>query len=151
MPTSDCYLFKNSIEFVAASDVSRVPKQTRGIYVLFHEREKHMEVVYVGMARGEKTGIRGRLISHKKRKSDLWTHFSAFEVWDNIPKKQVEELEGLFRHIYRRDSAANKLNIQKTYKPLDAVSKKTVEEWANCVPPSGSTRRLRLRRSRAST
>jgi len=145
MPISDCYLFKNSVEFRPASQIDLIPKQTRGIYVLFHNRGAHMDVVYVGMARGEKTGIKGRLMSHQKSKSELWTHFSAFEVWDNIPKKQVEELEGLFRHIYRCDASANKLNIQKSYKPLDAVANRSTHSWVKSVPTSASCRLARRR------
>jgi hypothetical protein len=63
-------------------------------------------------------GVRGRLISHRrsKRKGDLWTHFSVFQVWDNIRDDEVAELEGLFRHIYRRDLHANRLNIQRGFK-----------------------------------
>ena len=61
----------------------------------------YYDVVYVGMAT---QGIRGRLESHVKRKGDLWTHFSAFEVWDNIRDEEIVELEGLFRHLYRKDS-----------------------------------------------
>ena len=72
-----------------------------------------MNVVYVGMARGERSGIKGRLRTHMKSKPDLWTHFSVFQVWDNISAQEVEELEGLFRHIYRYDTQANQLNAQK--------------------------------------
>ena len=98
----------------------------RGIYVLYHQGEgKAMNVVYVGMARGEESGAKGRLSKHKKEKSDLWTHCSVFEVWDNIFPEQVEELEGLFRHLYRRDENANKLNKQKAYAPLTKLSKAT--------------------------
>ena len=56
---------------------------------------------------------------------DLWTHCSVYEVWDNITQEQVEELEGLFRHIYRKDIAANQLNAQKAYKPLVLLEEQT--------------------------
>ena len=132
MPISNCYLFKNSLEFLPVSEINQVPLKVRGIYVLYHSRKntKAMDVVYVGMARGEKSGARGRLIVHKRNKPNLWTHFSVYEVWDNITKSQVEELEGLFRQIYRHDSNANKLNVQRTYKPLRAIRRKSPEEWA---------------------
>lgn len=140
MSISDCYLFKNAIEFRPISDISVVPPKTRGIYVLFRKGTgAAMNVVYVGMARGEKSGIRGRLMSHQKKKSALWTHFSAFEVWDNIPKKQVEELEGLFRHIYRHDSVANGLNVQKSYKPLSTIVKKSAQIWKKRIPTKRSS------------
>jgi hypothetical protein len=131
MPISHCYLFKNSFEFMSISEVPKVPQNVRGIYVLFHEQKdsKAFNVVYIGMARGEKTGVKARLKSHKSSKSKIWTHFSVYEVWDNITQSQVAELEGLFRQIYQKDSMANKLNIQKTYKPLQAIRRKSASDW----------------------
>ena len=75
------------------------------------------------MARGEKTGIKGRLLKHLSSKADLWTHFSVFEVWDNITGEQIQELEGLFRHMYRRDATANSLNKQNGHGPLHKLRK----------------------------
>lgn len=131
MPISDCYLFKNSYEFKPVAEIGKVPPRVRGIYVLYQagNKGKSMDVVYVGMARGGKTGARGRLIIHKRNKPKLWSHFSVYEVWDNITKEQVEELEGLFRHMYRLDSAANKLNVQKSYRPLHAIKRRSAAEW----------------------
>ena len=131
MPASPLRLIKHSMEFVAKADIKLVPNRARGIYVLYkHQRRSDSyNVVYVGMARGEKSGIAGRLLSHKRTKGDLWTHFSAFEVWDNIRMEEVEELEGLFRHLYRHDSRANSLNKQRSYKPLDRVRKQSEGEW----------------------
>jgi hypothetical protein len=59
--------------------------------------------------------IRARLRSHRARKKNLWTHCSAFEVWDNITPAEVKELEGMFRHIYRKDSRAAELNVQRSF------------------------------------
>ena len=110
MPLSECYLFKNSFEYFAIDRINDVPKQVRGIYVLFNKiAPQKYEVVYIGMARGEKMGVKGRLRRHRRKKAKQWTHFSVFEVWDNITKEQVEELEGLFRHIYRYDSTSQAL------------------------------------------
>lgn len=134
MPISACYLFKNAYEYLPNSEINRVPQKTRGIYVLFQVRKKagkeNMDVVYVGMAAVGKTmGAGARLISHRKHKPDLWTHFSVYEVWDNITVEQVAELEGLFRHIYRLDSNANLLNLQKRYKPLRAIVRRSKADW----------------------
>jgi hypothetical protein len=98
---------------------------------LYQERKgsKVYDLVYVGMARGKESGIRGRLSSHNKRKRDLWSHFSAYEVWDNVREEEVEELEGLFRHLFRYDSNANSLNIQKGYKKLVRLRKNTGKPW----------------------
>ena len=83
-------------------------------------------VVYVGMAgAGQGGGIRRRLNSHKRNKPGLWTHFSVFEVWDNITEAEVAELEGLFRQIYSKDSRANRLNLQRSFKKLKRVPRIT--------------------------
>ncbi len=131
MAVSELRLIKRCAEHIPQSDIKSIPAYTRGIYVLFkkhHGLDKY-DVVYVGMAGGNKTAcIRGRLRVHKRRKGKLWTHFSAFEVWDNIREEEIRELEGLFRHIYRKDTNANKLNQQRAYKKLLKVSQKTFKE-----------------------
>ncbi len=135
MPVSLMRLIKNAMEFVPKTDASRVPHKTRGIYVLYRHTpgSKDFEVVYIGMARGEKCGIRSRLKSHKqsKTKAEQWTHFSAFEVWDNIAEQEVEELEGIFRHVYRHDPQANRLNKQGAYGPLKSVCRESDTAWKN--------------------
>jgi hypothetical protein len=68
-------------------------------------------------------GIRGRLRSHRRNKRDLWTHCSIFEVWDNIRDDEIAELEGLFRHLYRHDSAASALNKQRSFKAMKRVER----------------------------
>ena len=68
---------------------------TRGIYVLFkYKKKKNMyDVVYIGMAGGPYAGIKSRLLKHLKNKGELWSHFSVFQVWDNIREEEVRELE----------------------------------------------------------
>src|SRR5688572_12510267 len=112
-------------------NISHVPIMTRGIYALYQEQEdgKIYDLVYIGMARGKKSGIRGRLVRHNKRKRDFWTHFSMYEVWDNIREDEIEELEGLFRRLFRYDSKANRLNKQKGYKKLGRVRISTLKSW----------------------
>ena len=92
---------------------------TRGIYVLYRRRRprgdhrtRRFDVVYIGPAN---VSVRRRLQSHVRQKGDEWTHFSLYEVWDNIRQDEIAELEGLFRHIYRFDFHANRLNIAKSY------------------------------------
>ncbi len=118
------------MEFLPTDEIKNVPHYTRGIYVLFKYRprlEKY-DVVYIGMAGGEKAGIRGRLKLHLKKKAGLWSHFSAFQVWDNIREEEVKELEGIFRHIYRKDNRANRLNKQRSFKKLAKVRRKSKKE-----------------------
>jgi hypothetical protein len=84
--------------------------------------------VYIGMATlGE--GIRSRLKQHNKSGRKIWSHFSVFEVWDNINADEIEELEGLFREIYRKDRRANRFNSQKRYKKLQGVREDRLELW----------------------
>jgi len=117
-------LVRHCAEFLPKAHISDVPHNTRGIYVLSCHDPKQgaraYNVVYIGMSR---TGVRGRLASHRKskRKSSLWTHFSVYEVWPNITDEEIIELEGLFRAIYRRDIRANSLAKQKGFARLHEV------------------------------
>ena len=106
MPVSELKLVKRCVEFCEIHKIREIPSNTRGIYVLFKRRRKFnkrskkwrdkYDVVYIGMARGTKSGVRSRLDAHRKSKEGEWTHFSIFEVWDNITEAEVAELEGLF-------------------------------------------------------
>jgi len=122
---SNLRLIQYCAEFKSRSEVSRVPKGTRGIYALLQEKTgkhgmKHFDVVYIGMSR---TGVLGRLKVHTKsiHKAKLWTHFSIYAVWPNITDQEIIELEGLFRAIYRKDSLANRVAVQKGFKLLRKV------------------------------
>lgn len=130
MAESPLRLIKRCAEFRLKSHATLVPKERRGLYVLYrcHEEggKKRFDVVYVGMA---KLSIRRRLIAHARKKGDLWTHCSAFEVWDNIRDDEIVELEGLFRHLYRKDSRANGLNIQKNFRKAFEVRQNKLKEW----------------------
>ncbi len=133
MPESALRLVKRSAEFRPKEQVRLLPRRLRGIYVLYMERRERSrlkyDVQYVGMA--TRGGLQGRLTSHakSKRKGKLWTHFSAFEVWDNVRNEEVAELEGLFRHIYRKDSAASRLNIQRGFKKAQGVRQNNLRKW----------------------
>lgn len=121
-----------------------MPKRTRGLYALFRYRRKTKcyDVVYVGLAAGAKTGVGGRLRSHarSKVKAKLWTHFSVFEVWDNVWEHEVAELEGIFRHIYSRDRKANRLNVQRSFKPLKRIRVRRLADWKAAKAPRRSRR-----------
>ena len=134
MPVSDLRLIKNSVEYLSKDELHKIPKHTRGIYVLYKRRGRvraeshHYDFVYVGIGRG-KIGVKARLGAHRRHKGDLWTHFSVFEVWENIRDEEIAELEGLFRHLYQYDSKANSLNKQKGYRPLNRITRRTKKEW----------------------
>jgi hypothetical protein len=130
MRQSDLRIIKNCAERLPKADIARIPSGTRGIYALLcKQSEKQYEVVYIGMARGA-SGVPSRLRRHKrsKKKGKLWSHFSVYEVWDNITEEEIAELEGLFRHIYRRDAKANRINQQRTFKKLEKIRKRTPPE-----------------------
>ena len=130
MSESPLRLVKRIAEFQPIDRVGDVPRQRRGFYVLYkmvrRQGKTHFDVVYVGMAT---CGIRGRLQSHVRNKPDLWTHFSVYEVWENIRDEEIAELEGLFRHMYRKDSGANKLNVQKNFKKAASVRRNDLKAW----------------------
>ena len=127
MPISELKLIRRCVEFCSVDKIAQIPHNVRGIYVLLNyqrvKQKDRYDVVYIGMARGAKSGAHSRLNAHKrsKKKKGKWTHFSLFEVWDNISESEIEELEGLFRHIYRKDSKANRLNLQRGFKKLAKV------------------------------
>ncbi|HET6757410.1 MAG TPA: GIY-YIG nuclease family protein [Burkholderiales bacterium] len=126
MQQSPLRLFKRSLEHLKKKEVERLPRGLRGIYVLYcyRPRAKKYEVVYVGMTNaGNRGGIRGRLKRHRKKEANLWTHCSAYEVWDNITTNEVAELERLFRHIYRLDPKANRLNVQRGFKKIKRLER----------------------------
>jgi hypothetical protein len=131
MAISELKLIKHTLEYIPKENISLVPNGTRGIYALYQKAADQdiYDLVYIGMARGLKLGIRKRLRFHRRSKPELWSHFSIFEVWDNIREEEVEELEGLFRHLFKKDSKANSLNKQKEYKKLERVRKSTLKEW----------------------
>jgi len=122
-------LVRSCAQWIPKAQIDLVPKGFRGIYALLRHRPRigKYDVVYVGMADGY-AGIRARLKAHanSKRKRDLWSHFSAFEVWPNITEAEISELEGLFREIYRKDKRANALNRQRRCRQLQNVR---TREW----------------------
>lgn len=133
MAVSELRLIKHCVEFLSKEEIKQLPPLSRGVYVLYKYRpkKKKYDVVYIGMAGGhKKSGMDKRLRSHRRRKGEYWTHFSAFEVWENIREEEVRELEGILRHIFRKDSKANTLGTQKSFNKLTRIRKKTkAEPW----------------------
>lgn len=130
MPESPLKLIKRFAEFQPKVKVASLPRRSRGLYVLYQKRRRigkeHFNVVYVGMTT---SSMRRRLKVHMRKKSHLWTHFSAFEVWENIRDEEIIELEGLFRHLYRKDAKASVLNVQRAFKMAKKVRNNSLETW----------------------
>jgi len=110
---------------------SAIVRTLRGIYALLNRKGRSdiYNVVYIGMA-ARSGGIRSRLGRHVKSKRKEWTHFSLFEVWENIREGAVDELEGLFREIYRKDERANLFNRQRRFKKLRLTRRKNCVKWS---------------------
>lgn len=103
------------------ANLRQVPKSTRGLYVLYRQRtSERYEVSYIGVAGISPTGgggIRSRIASHNKKKRG-WTHFSFFEVHDNIVQDEIRELESLLLAIFRHDARIQLSNKQKGSRKL---------------------------------
>ncbi len=104
-----------------------VPKHTRGVYVLYrHKGGEKFEVSYIGVAGLGVTGgggVRSRLKSHNARKPG-WTHFSLFEVHDNITRDEIRELEALLLGIFRHDPRIQLSNKQRGSRRLYQLRRK---------------------------
>lgn len=122
MPISECRFFKRVAELVERKERESIPDNTRGIYALLNEREKdNYDVVYIGCSAATRAGIWSRMKSHDEKKAK-WTHFSIFEVHDNISSEEIRELEALFLHIYRKDRRANGLNRQRSHRAFGRIT-----------------------------
>lgn len=117
-------------------DISQ--RNTRGIYALQKKIQKSRNrpakynVVYIGMAYGPNRGsIYTRLRRHNKGKEgkDEWTHFSVFEVYDNILAEEIKEFEAIIRALYAEDRYANGLNRQKYSTKLKGARIKKLSDW----------------------
>jgi hypothetical protein len=136
MSQSKLRFIKRSAEFLDREEASRLKHQLRGNYVLYkkappEQGKDKFDVRYVGMSAGRR-GMAGRLYGHKRsrRRGNEWTHFSVFEVWDNVTDQEIAELEGLARHIFRKDPTAKRtLNIQRGFKKLRDVRDDKVSDW----------------------
>ena len=121
-------LIKRCAEYQPIAQIQNMPRKRRGVYVLYKKRRglDAYAVVYIGLA---KSTMRGRLLAHRRSKATLWTHFSVFEVWDNIRDEEIVELEGLFRHFYKKDPQANRLNVQRGFKKIRTVRNNKLSSW----------------------
>ena len=65
-------------------------------------------------------GIRSRLKRHNRKKQD-WTHFSFFEVHDNVSGDEIRELEALLPQIFRNDPRMDLSNVQTGSRKFTAL------------------------------
>jgi hypothetical protein len=126
-------LIKRSRLYEYRGDFRGVPPVTRGVYVLYRERlpkRKSGRPIYevshigvAGVATEATTGMSSRLKNHHKNKAG-WTHYSIFEVHDNVRGEEIRELEGLLLRIFRDDPRVALSNEQLGGKVLNRLSGK---------------------------
>ncbi len=138
MSISKLFFFKRCAEEIERNKLKDIRPKTRGIYFLLLQdktNKNKYKTLYIGKAGGDKAGMHGRLNSHKKSKrknkpdTDNWTHFSIYEVWDNITNNQITEIEGFIRHIYRKDKEVNSLNQQRGFRKMRGIRNSKLELW----------------------
>jgi len=131
MSESPLYFVKKCAQWQSRDSWKLLPRGIRGIYALVKRKGQSniYNVVYIGMAT-QSGGIRSRLKRHARSKTRKWTHFSLFEVWENIREETIIELEGLFREIYRKDDRANLFNLQRRFKKL-RLTRCESTDWKN--------------------
>jgi hypothetical protein len=129
MPSAPRFLIKRIVESVPRTEISGIPGYTRGIYVLLKKiDESKYAVVYIGRATGRQVCFHARISDHHRKKKD-WSHFSLFEVHDNITKEMIGEIEALILHIYSRDSRANMHNLQRRSSIFDKITASNLANW----------------------
>ncbi len=105
-----------------------LPRDIRGVYVLYdHKGQEIYNTVYIGVAGLGPSGrgsVRQRLKRHNERIKG-WTHFSCFEVHDNITADEIRELEALLLGIFRHDPRIDLTNKQKGSKKLNQLRRLT--------------------------
>jgi len=139
MPKQSVFrVIKRWKRYQPAQSYKDVPHRTRGLYVLYRAKKaqgsdrKLYEVTYIGVAGlgpGGTGGIRGRLLRHfnarngtsqkpqklEGRNDQNWTHYSMFEVHDNVTREEIRELETLLLAIFKHDR-----RVALTNKQLDS-------------------------------
>ena len=113
--------------YEARAKWKEVPKFTRGLYVLYCKRDtQHFEVKYIGVASVGRLGgggIKRRLRRHNS-KIRGWTHFSFFEVHENILRDEILELEALLLGIFQDDTRIQLSNKQKGSRKLNRLRRR---------------------------
>jgi hypothetical protein len=129
-------LIKRWKRYRPRDEIGAVPRGTRGIYVLYSKkgRGERYEVHYIGVSGlGERGRIDRRLRSHRRKKPD-WTHFSLFEVHDNITREEIRELEALLLQIFRHDDRIKLVNVQKGSRAFSRLRRAKV--WQDVSDPT---------------
>ena len=109
---------------------NEIPRGTRGFYVLYKNvrpktgRVNRADVSYIGVSGLGSKGSVGRRLKRHDRKKRGWTHFSFFEVHDNVSGGEIRELEALLLQIFRHDSRVRLSNVQRGSSNFDALRRR---------------------------
>jgi hypothetical protein len=110
-----------------------IPSTTRGVYVLYKDKsrgkKKKFEVFYIGVggiAKDATSGVGRRIRNHRENKQ-RWTHYSLFEVHDNVSREEILEIEQLFLRMFRHDNRIKLDNIQHGSAVFKRLSRKS--QW----------------------
>ncbi len=112
----------------------KVETQTRGVYVLYLQVGQDFLVRYIGVAGLGKDGgggVRSRLRTHHRR-IKKWSHFSYFEVHENVTREEIREIEALLLGIFRHDPRIKLTNKQTGSKKLFQLQKES--HWKKVGP-----------------
>ena len=73
---------------------------------------------------------------HKRSqtRSSKWSHFSFYEVHDNISEREISELEALILHIFHKDHQALPLNTARCNSGLLRVRNNNMKDCASVAP-----------------
>lgn len=106
-------IIKRWRRYMPRADWAKIPRDIRGLYVLYKSTgPKKYDVKYIGVSGlGERGRLKNRLRRHNKR-IQQWTHFSFFEIHDNVTSDELRELETLLRTVFRHDTRIGLENIQ---------------------------------------
>ena len=96
------------------------------MYVLSKKWPKLKElfdVIYVGVGgTGQRSGVGARIWTHKNDgKKPTWSHYSVFEVHDNISGDEILELERFLLEVFKSDSQL--INVRFGSKAFKEISK----------------------------
>jgi len=140
-------LIKSWRRYAKRETVGEVPPITRGVYVLYKEDAGDYKVSYIGvggLSAVAKSAVTSRLKSHAlHRPKKDWSHYSVFEVHDNITHDEIRELEALMLGIFRDDPQIELKNTQLGSKKLRKT--RVNADWKPISIGKKSKRKVRKR------
>jgi hypothetical protein len=112
---------------------SHIPPHTRGVYALYSNGvPKEYRVVYIGVAGISVSGgggIRSRIKRHD-RKIKKWTHYSLYEVHDNVTRDEIREMGvATARNLSLRQTHSANEQTNRVKEVHATASGQSLENW----------------------